>query len=243
MEIEKERLSGNIFLPKWIWLEHNSRYNFASKFAENQVTIDCACGSGAGTTLFSKKAFSVTAFDISETALTEARKKCEQNNVTFELASGTKLPIADEFADTYISLETIEHIQEDENFLKEVSRVLKVGGCFVCSTPNRTVTNPGKKLEQRPANIFHVREYNEKELLNLLKKYFKEVEIFGQNPNFSTKTIAINFLGKFMPFNIATRIHQFIKLLFYFFRKDSYYFVQDKKNGFEYEYLTAVCIK
>jgi len=243
MEIEKERLSGNIFLPKWIWIEHDSRYEFASKFAKNKITIDCACGSGVGTALFSKEAFSVHAFDVSEVALAEARKKCESNNVTLELASGTKLPIINEFADTYISLETIEHITEDEDFVKEVSRVLKNGGSFICSTPNRSVTNPGKKLEDKPANEFHVREYSEKEFTDLLKKYFGKVEIFGQNPNSSEKTALMNLLGKLLPLNLATRLHQAMKLLLHFFRKNSYYSVQAKKNGFEYEYLTAVCIK
>lgn len=243
MGIEKERLSNNFLLPRWIWLEHNARYEFASTFTENKIVIDCACGSGVGTSLFSEKASAVNAFDISETALIEARKRCARNNVIFTLASGTKLPTADEFADIYISLETLEHVPADEDFLKEVARVLKNGGQFICSVPNRYVTNPGKKLEEQPANEFHVREYNEKEFAILLKKYFRKVEMFGQNPNLSSKIYYANAVGKFMPFNLSTRLHQSIKLLFHFFRKNTYYAVQKKEIGLEYEYLTAVCIK
>ena len=120
---------------------------------------------------------------------------------------------------------------------------MKKGGYFLCSTPNRKVTNPGKKLIDKPANIFHVREYDEKEFTDLLEKYFEKVEIFGQNPNLRAKTAALYFLGKFLPLNLATRLHQSLKLLAHFFRNESYYEVRGKKKGLDYEYLTAVCTK
>jgi 2-polyprenyl-3-methyl-5-hydroxy-6-metoxy-1,4-benzoquinol methylase len=243
MEVEKERLSSNFLLPKWLWLEHDSRFRFASNLLEGKTVIDCACGSGDGTNIFSKKAASIRAFDLAEEALQEARKKCTSPNVNFTLASATSLPLPNEFADVYISLETIEHIPQDKEFLDEVSRVLKKGGTFICSTPNRKVTNPGKTIFDKPANVFHIREYTEAEFTELLGRYFKNIEIHGQNPNSKLKVLFLNFIGKFAPFHLAVRIHQLIKLVAHIFRSNTYYEVQNKKPGCDFEYMTAVCVK
>ncbi len=243
MEVEKERLSSNFLLPAWLWIEHSVRFNFASKLVDGKIVIDCACGSGDGTNIFAKKAGSVHAFDLAEEALQEARKICTADNVVFTKASATSLPLPNEFADVYISLETIEHIPQDKEFLDEAFRVLKKGGVFICSTPNRRVTNPGKTIFDKPANIFHIREYSETEFVELLGKYFKNIEIFGQNPNSKMKVLFLSFIGKFTPFHLAVRLHQLIKLVLHVFRDSSYYNIQNKKKGLDFEYLTAVCIK
>jgi ubiquinone/menaquinone biosynthesis C-methylase UbiE len=48
-----------------------------------------------------------------------------------------ELPVDDASIDTYISFETIEHIQPGElpKYFTEVKRVLRPGGRFICSTP------------------------------------------------------------------------------------------------------------
>ena len=48
-----------------------------------------------------------------------------------------ELPVADHSIDTFISFETIEHIQPGElaQYFAEAKRVLRPGGRFVCSTP------------------------------------------------------------------------------------------------------------
>ena len=48
-----------------------------------------------------------------------------------------ELPVDDHSIDTFISFETIEHIQPGEvgKYFEEAKRVLRPGGRFVCSTP------------------------------------------------------------------------------------------------------------
>ena len=73
--------------------------------------------------------------------------------------------------DSVVSFQAIEHIEKDIDFVREVSRVLRVGGKFVVSTPNAPMS-----LTRNP---WHVREYNADELRNLLECYFSKVEAYG----------------------------------------------------------------
>jgi SAM-dependent methyltransferase len=45
--------------------------------------------------------------------------------------------IEDNFFDFVVSFQVIEHIKNDKYFLEEVVRVLKTGGKFIVTTPNR----------------------------------------------------------------------------------------------------------
>lgn len=82
--------------------------------------------------------------------------------------------LEDNSFDTVISFQVIEHIENDDLFVKEIYRVLKPGGTALIATPNIKMT-----LTRNP---WHVREYKQDELEGLIKKYFGKVEsqgIFG----------------------------------------------------------------
>lgn len=83
--------------------------------------------------------------------------------------------VADESVDCVISFQVIEHIKPDLEFVKEVHRVLKQGGVFVVSTPNRAMS-----LTRNP---WHVREYLPEEFRALLSGYFNQVEALGVEGN------------------------------------------------------------
>jgi len=240
--IEKERLSMHNFMPDWVKTEHKVRFDYAAGFTKDKIVIDCACGDGTGTAIYGKAAKFVQAFDISINAVREAANY-QGSNIVFQVGDAINLPLENGFADVYISLETIEHIIDDMAYLKEANRVLKKGGKFICSTPNRIVTNPGKEIFDKPANTFHVREYAEYEFILLLEKYFKDVKIVGQNINNRLKVKLLAFMGKYAPFHIAVRIHQFIKLISYPFRRKDYFNIQEKKRALVFEYMVAVCVK
>lgn len=50
--------------------------------------------------------------------------------------AGGRLPFADASLDAAVSLEVIEHVEDQLGFLKEIARVVKPGGLVVVSTPN-----------------------------------------------------------------------------------------------------------
>lgn len=91
-------------------------------------------------------------------------------NVEFVQAAVPPLPFADESFDCVVSFQVIEHIREDAEFVREVQRVLKKGGTFIVSTPNRPMS-----LTRNP---WHVREYTSEQFGALLSS-FAEVETMG----------------------------------------------------------------
>jgi SAM-dependent methyltransferase len=73
-------------------------------------------------------------------------------NASYLQGSVLDLPIATSAIDTYISFETIEHIQPNElgAYFSEVKRVLKPGGTFLCSTPIYRGDNFGLLTKYHP---------------------------------------------------------------------------------------------
>ena len=95
-------------------------------------------------------------------------------NVEFVEATVPPLPFADESFDYVVSFQVIEHIRRDKAFVAEVHRVLKPGGRFIVSTPNRPMS-----LTRNP---WHVREYTAAQLRELLAE-FSEVDMRGVSGN------------------------------------------------------------
>jgi SAM-dependent methyltransferase len=71
----------------------------------------------------------------------------------------------------------IEHLWEQERFLRECFRVVRPGGTVALSTPNRLTFSPGRDT---PLNPFHTRELSGAELGGLVRDAgFADVEILG----------------------------------------------------------------
>lgn len=180
--IATERVKSGEWLPPWTVAEHEARYAFASRFVRGLAVVDCASGNGNGAAVFLRsEPASLVGFDVDQEAVDAANTTLGTDLASFRRAEATALPAGDATADVFISLETVEHVEDDRGFLGEVARVLKPDGLFICSTPNRSVTNPGTGLADRPWNPFHVREYTPLEYLDLLTERFEVVGWYGQN--------------------------------------------------------------
>ena len=51
------------------------------------------------------------------------------------------LPLGCQTFDSVVSLQTIEHLWDQEGFVRECARVMRPGGLFVLSTPNRLTSD------------------------------------------------------------------------------------------------------
>ena len=81
----------------------------------------------------------------------------------------TRSSLVDNAFDFAISIEVLEHVEEDELFIKEVHRVLKPGGTFIMTTPNGDFV--------KNTNPDHKRHYTREQLRSLLSAYFRNVEV------------------------------------------------------------------
>lgn len=161
--------------------EHIARYQATLPLVKNKTVLDVASGSGYGTKMIAQAARKVYGVDISQEAIKYSQKYYSAANIEYLVGDGSKLPLEDGKVDVVTSFETIEHIADYKTFLSETKRVLKPEGLLVVSTPN--------DLEFIPGNHFHLHQFTEQELKQLLRKYYKYVEPYYQT------TWVFNFIG------------------------------------------------
>lgn len=136
--------------------------------------LEVGCGEGRGIDLLLEKAKTYTAIDKIDSVI----ERLSARYPSGKFISGNIPPLSsfgDDSFDCVVSFQVIEHIENDHLFLKEINRVLKPGGKAWITTPNRPLS-----LSRNP---WHIREYTSKELTDLAKKYFAQVEMKGVGGN------------------------------------------------------------
>jgi SAM-dependent methyltransferase len=149
--------------------DHIARYRFAQEFVKGKDVLDIACGTGYGSALLLEAgAASVTGMDISEEALRFAREKYGRDGITFRQRDVCSLESPDSF-DFIVSFETLEHVSQYREALRQLHLALRPGGTLILSTPNRRITSPfARTLADKPANPFHTQEFVPEEVRSLI---------------------------------------------------------------------------
>lgn len=164
------------------YIEHLARYDFAKQFVKNGMSVlDAACGMGYGSYLLATMGCRVTGVDVSSDALDHARNHYSHNGLSYTKSDCRNLDFPDEFFDVYISFETIEHFLEQDQYLREAKRVLKKGGVFICSTPNKDIHELNRKKGWMGPNPYHLKELTVDEFRSLTGAHFSEVKYYGQD--------------------------------------------------------------
>ena len=122
------------------------------------AVLDAGAGEGYGAALVRKHAQgTVTLLDYDETAIKHAALRYGLQAARGNLVA---MPFADSAFDAVISMQTIEHLWDQEAFIAECARTLRPGGTLIVTTPNRLTFPPG--------NPFHTRELDATELAQLI---------------------------------------------------------------------------
>lgn len=111
--------------------------------------------------------------------------RCNVRDYIYDDMAATKL--APGSFDAVNATEVLEHVEEDEAFVRNVARVLRPGGVFVMSTPNgdwKPVPYPD-----------HKRHYKLTQLEDLLRRYFTEVCV-----DYCVNAGALHKIGNRWPF-------------------------------------------
>jgi len=162
-----------------LWNEHISRYAFAARYAPAKRVLDIGCGTGYGAAELSRTATLVVGCDQSTDAIDYARRNYRTGNVEFLLASASATPLGNAQFDLITAFELIEHLQDWQGFLREVSRLMRPGGLFIVSTPNRQYYTESRA--ERGPNPFHHHEFDLAEFTSALQVLFPHVCLFLQN--------------------------------------------------------------
>jgi SAM-dependent methyltransferase len=159
-----------------IEIEHYHRYLFARALVPDLDVLDVASGEGYGSALLAQVARSVVGVEYSGPTVQGAVGNFVRANLRYLRADARALPLADACVDAVVSFGTIEHFGRQDDFLREVRRVLRPDGRFIVSTPDRDVYSPAGSA----ANPFHVHELSRLEFAALLRGTFRHVQVMQQ---------------------------------------------------------------
>ncbi len=164
------------FQDRWFGLKKNKyrqklveRYELCNPHVAGKRVLDIPCGTGWGTSLL-KGCTRVIGVDISSEAVDYAREHYQEpGSFEFELGDMSKIPVGDDSVDVVLCLEGFEHVEKTiaAAFLEECRRVLPVGGLLIMTCPVLDETG------QDTGNPYHVYEYPEEELIDILNRSFR----------------------------------------------------------------------
>lgn len=171
--------TGERFLP-WIEdatiaYEHLHRYAYASQFVAGAAVLDLGSGEGYGASLLARTASAVIGVDIDPESVSHAQRRYARPNLDFVDASAVQLPFVDP-VDVVVCFETLEHIDNQHDLIREAKRMLKPEGLLIISTPDKRTYSD----EPHADNPFHTRELYFEEFQELLGTHFNEVRFIGQ---------------------------------------------------------------
>lgn len=112
------------------------------KYDKNIKILDIGCGTGRHSIELSKRGYAVTGVDLSESMLSQARKKALEKNVSVNFIQGDarNLPFQDEFDLVIMLCEGAFSLMETDEMnyqiLKQAKKALKQGGKFIFTTLN-----------------------------------------------------------------------------------------------------------
>ena len=198
---------------------------FVKKILSSKKILDIGCADGRLVMELSKLGIESYGIDGSTYILNQANP--EIKNKLLQVNLNEKFPFEDNHFDGIISLHTIEHVHNLDNFMKELFRIMKEGGKAWIVTPDTT------KAKQNPYDVN----------LKTLKEW---KELFLQYGFIVKKQKQYGFLdmkGKLAPlrlYKLPEPVRTWIKYSIYWYLNT---FVKNKNEGKEASFVLIKPIK
>ena len=153
-----------------IMVEHWARYKHVAPLVKGLRVLDIACGAGYGSDYLADYAKTVVGGDIDPETVEYCNTRYQKDNLGYEIMDIRDIPYPDNTFDAIVSFETIEHVEEWEQFLIEINRTVVEDGQLIISTP----------LGGPCGNHFHLSYFQRGDFKKHLQKYFKDVVVSYQ---------------------------------------------------------------
>ncbi|WP_194842009.1 class I SAM-dependent methyltransferase [Gracilibacillus salitolerans] len=163
----------NMDITNELLIEHLARYHFSVPHIYGR-TLDFATGVGYGAHVIAKKCKhgleEIIGVDIDSNAIQYAKANYYHPLSNFKLADVTDPTLPDQLGtfDVILSFETIEHIEDEDQYMANIYHLLKPGGTLILSTPF------GEGKGKSCGSPFHVHQMTENEFLSMFDQFQKK---------------------------------------------------------------------
>lgn len=161
----------------------NSNVEFLKKtglLKKGQKVLEIGTGSGKMLRYLKEQGHNVVGADVNDECIQFAKDRFGIE--VRKLTDKNKLPFKDNSFDIILSFDVLEHIPDTDIHLQEVKRVLKPGGYYLLTTPN--------KLTNLPYEIWKKKSFTE------YKKYHMSLHAYwGLKSRFEKHGFSIQFIN------------------------------------------------
>ncbi len=169
-----ERTVPGIAEENYWFRRHEAAYLALRPYCVDAFVLEAGCGEGYGADLLARDAVGVLGLDYD--TLTLRHVATAYPRVFAARGNLAALPVRTSTVDVVANFQVIEHLWDQDGFLRECHRVLRPGSRLLVTTPNRITFSPGRDT---PLNPFHTRELAPQELANLLRDTGFDVEFLA----------------------------------------------------------------
>ena len=149
------------------------RYHFAKQFCIDKAVLEVACGTGIGLGYLATLSKNVWGGDIDDKNLSIAKSRYQSHpKIKLQKMDAHQLDLPDASYDVVLLYEAIYYLKEPQKFIEESFRVLKPQSILIICSVNKD----WKDFHPSP---FTYRYFSIPEMVELLKKKFSEVKVYG----------------------------------------------------------------
>jgi ubiquinone/menaquinone biosynthesis C-methylase UbiE len=126
---------------EFIRFTDEKRLKFIAQTLEQSIVkgaqvLDIGCGNGIISRRLGEMGFNVLGVDVSEKAIAMANSSNKSSNVKFEVKSAEQLVADGQKYEAIICSEVLEHLNQPENLLKVIRKILAERGVLIVTVPN-----------------------------------------------------------------------------------------------------------
>lgn len=138
IELHRKKTERWFPLQKW-WHTHKISEVMKHVPGSAGTVLDLGCGCGDTFTSLQEKGKTITALDNDPDVIDYLKQREDLCGIELMLGDVTSIKLPNKSVDTVLILDVLEHLDNPENCIDEIDRVLKPDGTLIITTPHDTL--------------------------------------------------------------------------------------------------------